>query len=164
MGPRITVFGVGSRMMRDERAGVAVLEELARRVLPRDVRLRETGTDGYGLVNDFEDTDVAIIVDCAEMGREPGTVLVFSPDEVASTVLDRRMSLHSLDLLGVIQLAQQLGYETAIRVVGIQPAVVDFGEELSEAVAAAVPRAVALVERELAAAIQGAAPAADRAE
>jgi hydrogenase maturation protease len=150
---RITVFGAGSRMMRDERIGIAVLDELARRDLPECVTLRETGTDGYGLINDLEDTDVAIIVDCAEMGRAPGTVVAFGPDEVESTVEDRRMSVHSINLLGVVQLAQTLGYAARIRIVGVQPQVVEFGDELSESVAAALPRAVELVEREIAAAL-----------
>ena len=151
---RVTIFGVGSRMMRDERAGIAVLEELAARSLPQGVRLRETGTDAYGLATDLEDTQAAIIVDCAQMGKEPGTVLVFSPEEAESTFLDRRMSLHSLDVLSVIQLARQLGCAATIRIVGIQPAVVDVGDDLSEAVAAAIPRAVALVEGEVAAALE----------
>jgi len=152
---RVTVFGAGSRMMRDERAGIAVLEELERRPLPEGVALRETGTDGYGLVNDLEDTDVAIVVDCADMGREAGTVLVFSPQEVESTVRDRRMSLHSIDLLGVMRLAKALGYATRIRIVGIQPKVVEMGEELSDEVAAALPRAVEAVYREIARAREG---------
>jgi hydrogenase maturation protease len=141
-------------MMRDERAGIAVLEELARRPLPDGVTLRETGTDGYGLINDLEDTDVAIIVDCANMGREPGTVLAFSPKEVESTVQDQRMSLHSVNLLGVVQLAKTLGLTARIRIIGIQPKVVEMGEELSDEVAAAVPRAIELVESEIAAALE----------
>ena len=152
MPPRITVFGAGSRMMRDERVGIAVLEALERRGVPEGVSLRETGTDGYGLVNDLEDTDAAIIVDCADMGREPGTVLAFSPEEVESTIRDRRISLHSVNLLGVVQLAQRLGYAARIRIIGIQPKVVEMGEALSDEAAAAVPRAVEQVEREIAAA------------
>jgi len=150
---RITVFGAGSRMMRDERAGIAVLEELARRALPQGVALRETGTDGYGLVNDLEETDYAIVVDCADMGKPPGTVVAFSPDEVESTAADARLSLHSINLLGVVQLARQLGCRAVVRIVGIQPQVVEFGDELSPAVAAAIPQAVSLVEREIAAAL-----------
>ncbi len=152
---RVTIFGVGSRMMRDERAGIMVLEELARRPLPPGVRLRETGTDGYGLAADLDDTDVAIVVDCAQMGREPGAVVAFSPEEAESTFQDRRLSLHSLDVLSVIQLARQLGCKAEVRIVGIQPGAVEIGDELSAAVAAAIPRAVALVEREIAAARAG---------
>ena len=140
--------------MRDERVGIAVLGALAGRELPEGVTLRETGTDGYGLVNDLEDADVAIIVDCADMGQPPGTVRVFGPDEVESTVQDRRLSMHSVNLLGVIQLAQTLGHKATIRIVGIQPQVVEMGEELSGVVAAAVPQAVELVLREIAAAMQ----------
>ncbi len=138
-------------MMRDERAGIAVLEELARLPLPEGVSLRETGTDGYGLVNDLEDTDAAVIVDCANMGQPPGAVLAFSPEQAESTLRDRRISLHSIDLLAVIRLARQLGVKAAIRIVGVQPQVVDFGEDLSPAVAAAIPRAVQVVLAEVAA-------------
>ena len=151
---RVTVFGAGSRMMCDERVGIAILEELARKPLPPGVALRETGTDGYGLVNDLEDTDAAIIVDCADMGKAPGTVLAFSPEEVESTLEDRRITVHSINLLGVVQLAQQLGCSASIRIVGIQPERVEMGEELSDIVAAAVPGAVELVEREIRTALE----------
>lgn len=135
--------------MRDERAGIAVLEELARRPLPEGVSLRETGTDGYGLLADLEEADLAIIVDCARMGKEPGTVLAFAPDEVENLGWDSRMSLHSVDLLGVVMLARQLGYETAIRIIGIEPQSVAAGDELSPPVAAAIPKAVELVLHEI---------------
>jgi hydrogenase maturation protease len=136
-------------MMRDERAGIAVLEALERRGVPEGVALRETGTDGYGLVNDLEDTDLAIIVDCADMGREPGAVVVFSPEEVESTIRDRRISLHSVNLLGVVQLAQTLGIRATIRIVGIQPKAIEMGEDLSPEVAAALPRALEAIDREV---------------
>ncbi len=146
---RIMVFGAGSRMMGDERAGIAVLEELSRTTLPHNVTLRETGTDGYGLLTDLEDADLAIVVDCAKMGLEPGSVVVFGPEEVEDRLPDKTISLHSISLLRVIQLAQQLGYTTRIRIVGIEPARVEPSEELSEPVAQAVPRAVRCVLEEI---------------
>ena len=141
--------------MGDERAGIAVLEELARRALPEGVALRETGTDGYGLATDLEDADLAIIVDCARMGKPPGTVLAFSPEEAQSVWQDRRMSLHSVDLLDVVSLVRQLGSRVAIRIIGIEPAAVEFGDELSPPVAAAIPRAADLVFEEIARAAPG---------
>ena len=146
---RIMVFGAGSRMMGDERAGIAVLEELSRTTLPHNVTLRETGTDGYGLLTDLEDADLAIVVDCAKMGLEPGSVVVFGPEEVEDRLPDKTISLHSISLLRVIQLAQQLGYTTRIRIVGIEPARVEPSDELSEPVAQAVPRAVRCVLEEI---------------
>ena len=103
-----------------------------------------------------EDADVAIIVDCADMGKEPGTVVAFSPHEVESTVRDTRVSLHSINLLGVVELAQALGYTAKIRIIGIQPQAVDFGEDLTEAVEAAVRPAAGLVVREIAATLEDA--------
>ena len=146
---RIMVFGAGSRMMGDERAGIAVLEELSHTTLPHNVTLRETGTDGYGLLTDLEDADLAIVVDCAKMGLEPGSVVVFGPEEVEDRLPDKTISLHSISLLRVIQLAQQLGYTTRIRIVGIEPARVEPSDELSEPVAQAVPRAVRCVLEEI---------------
>jgi len=146
---RIVVFGAGSRMMGDERAGIAVLEKLSHADLPDCVALRETGTDGYGLLTDIEDADVAIVVDCAKMGLEPGSVVVFGPEEVEDRLPDHTVSLHSISLLRVIQLAQQLGYTTRIRIVGIEPARVEPSDELTEPVTRAIPRAVECVLDEI---------------
>lgn len=147
--PRIVVFGAGSRMMSDERVGVAITEELARHPLPDNVTVREVGTDGYGLLSDLADADVAIVVDCARMGLEPGSVVVFGPEEVEDRLPDRRISLHSISLLGVVRLAERLGYGASIRIVAVEPQSVEPGEELSEPVAAAVPRALALIGEEI---------------
>ncbi len=154
--PRIIVFGAGSRIMSDEGVGIAVLERLARADLSDAVTLRETGTDGYSLLCDLEEADVAIIVDCAKMGRQPGTVVVFDPQEVQDVDAARRISLHSVSLLRLVRVARQLGYRGAIRIVGIEPQSIQPGEALSEAVARAVPVAVAKVKEEIERALRNA--------
>jgi len=153
---RIMVFGAGSRLAGDEAAGIAVVEELAAQELPEGVSVHEIGTDGYGLLSELaEDVDLAIVVDCAKMGLAPGSVAVFGPEEVEDLKPRRGLSLHSLNLLETIKLAQLVSPKARFRIVGIEPERLDLLESLSETVARAVPLAVERVKVEIERAIRG---------
>ena len=153
---RIMVFGAGSRLAGDEAAGIAVVEELAAQELPEGVSVLEIGTDGYALLSELaEDVDLAIVVDCAKMGHAPGTVAVFGPDEVEDLKPSRGLSLHSLNLLETIRVAQVVNPRTRFRIVGIEPERVELLESLSETVARAIPLAVERVKAEIERAIRG---------
>jgi len=68
---------------------------------------------------------------------------VFKPDEVASLKSDKVLSLHSADVLGVIELGKTLGEKLAeIHIVAVQPEFVGPREGLSDRVLRALPNAV----------------------
>ena len=146
----VVVIGVGNLLLRDEGVGVHVVREIQRLALP--VRAIDGGTAGVGLVDYLEHAAQVVFVDAARMGKEPGEVVRFGPEEVAAAVDEaeagERLSLHEQSLLGVLRLANALGYEPKVTIIGIEPKEIDWGTELSAEVAAAVPRVVELVRRE----------------
>lgn len=81
-----------------------------------------------------------LIVDAASMAQPPGTVRLVDPANVAGA----SFGTHGLPLT---VLADYLRAETgcAVLIVGIQPATVEYGEELSPAVAAAADAVVELI-------------------
>jgi hydrogenase maturation protease len=144
---RIVILGVGNLLKGDDGVGVRVIEALERGgTLPPGVELVDGGTGGPTLMTEFAGAAALIIVDAGELGAAPGTVREFGLDDVAATNTPRPFSLHDVGVMGMIDLARQVGeLPAAVRFVVVQPERFDTGDRLSAAVAGAVERAAEAV-------------------
>lgn len=119
----ITILGVGNILWADEGFGVRAVETLhARHVFPENVKLVDGGTQGLALLPLVEDTDVLIILDAVDFGREPGELVLADDDDVPQCLTAKKMSLHQtsmVDVLGLARLKDTLPLH--IRLIGVQP-------------------------------------------
>lgn len=146
--PRVLVLGIGNVLMLDEGIGNRVAEELERNYrFPADVRIVDGGTMGYGMMHLFRGVEFMLVVDAMDgTALTPGTVVRVSPRDFAPNQVMH--SLHDVRFVDVLQAAQLIDIMPDADCIGIQvqdmsPAELTIG--LSEAVEAAVPRAVAAV-------------------
>jgi hydrogenase maturation protease len=148
----ILVAGIGNVLRGDDGFGVEVARRL-HRLASEHVRIVDFGIRGFDLAYALaERPKKAILIDTATRGREPGTIYVLEPSDLAN---DPTIDPHAMHPLRALDLARALGgVPEELRVVACEPAT--FGEEevplmeLSPAVAAAVERAVKVVEEMLA--------------
>ncbi len=145
--PRVVVIGVGNELYDDDGVGVAVARELAAAGPPAGVEVIEGHVGGLDLLFDMEEADHVIFVDAVAMGRAPGEVVAFTPEEVKLLPPGTVASLHHIGLEQVLGLAELMGVTPNLHVVGIEPERVAPGLALSEAAARAVPVALAEVRR-----------------
>ena len=142
----ILVLGLGNPLQGDDGVGCRVAEALEGQVLQDNVEVMDGGTPGVGLINLFEGRDRVIVIDAAEMEREPGTVVRFRPEDVTLTGSNQRYSLHRSGVADALSLAHALNLALPeIVVYGVQPLRIDWTETLSPPVEAAVPRVVQAV-------------------
>lgn len=160
--PAVLVAGIGNVFLGDDGFGVEVVQRLAERLLPESVRVVDYGIRGYDLAFAMLDgPGQTILVDAMPRGEPPGTVTVLEvepevPDPAAAPDHGQgAFAGHSMTPQAVFGLVRALGGEPGrVLVVGCEPET--FGDDdqgqmgLSPAVAAAVPEAVATVERLLA--------------
>jgi hydrogenase maturation protease len=146
----VLVLGLGNPLRGDDGVGPRIIEELARRGLPEGVTALDVGNAGLDLLNVLEGWERAVIVDAAEMGREPGCFVRFTPDEVRLARSDDRHSLHDAGLSEALALADALGRTLPELVIfGVQPAEVGWKAGLSSAVEAVIPALADAVMEEL---------------
>jgi hydrogenase maturation protease len=139
----VLILGLGNPLQRDDGVGCRVIEELERRSLPPGVEVLDAGTPGIGLLNLLEGRQRVLIVDAAEMGRQPGEFVRFAADEVTLTGSTERFSLHRTAVADALALAHALALPLPeIVFFGVQPAQIGWGEGLSPEVEAAVSRVV----------------------
>lgn len=137
------VLGIGNTLLADEGVGVHVIHALGETLGDDDhVTLLDGGTLSFTLAAAIEDADQLIVVDASELKAAPGTVRTFVADDMDAFLNGPRRSVHEvglMDLMTIARLADRLPERRAL--VGIQPALVDWGDTPTEAVAAAIPAA-----------------------
>ena len=145
------ILGVGNEALRDEGIGVHVARALAPRDLPEGVQVRDGGTLGYALLGELEGVERLVLVDAMEMHLSPATIVSARLEELRCLTPPDRTSLHGTGLFDALELARALGLLPGdVRIVGVQPAEIGWGFELSPALKRALP---AVLDAVLAAAL-----------
>jgi hydrogenase maturation protease len=118
---QITILGVGNILLRDEGAGVRVIEHLDQRFRFADnVRLVDGGVLGVRLMGIVSETDVLIVVDAVQNRQPPGTLYRLEGEQVPRRVLAKQ-SMHQLDLPEVLALCSAIGKTPVTIVIGVEP-------------------------------------------
>jgi len=147
------VLGLGNVLMGDEGVGVRVVERLESTCGTRfpQVDFVDAGVGGMRVLHLIAGRRRAILVDCARMGVEPGTIRRFTPEEVCSRKILVHQSLHEADLLAILELSRQLGEcPEEVIVFGVEPEHVGEGIGLSECLGQRMEEYVRAVEDVLA--------------
>ena len=152
VNPRILVAGIGNIFFGDDAFGVEVVQRLARRQLPDDVRIVDFGIRGFDLAFALmEPYEVVILVDAVPRGGIPGTLYTIEPDlDALETSEPAELEAHGMNPMKVLSFVKAMGGESIrILLVGCEPSPIAPDEErmgLSEPVAKSVDEAVAIVE------------------
>lgn len=140
---RTVVIGLGNPLMGDDGVGLAALERLQDEwELDDDVTLVDGGTWGLSLLPAIEDAERLVLVDAIAAHAAPGELIELTRDRLP-IYLSRKLSPHQVDMRDALAVAELRGrLPNDIVAIGLQPAVVELGTELSPVVA---PRLDALV-------------------
>lgn len=140
MRPTTLLLGLGNPLRGDDGVGPRLVEELAQRGLPEGVTILDGGTGGLDLLQVLEGWRRVVVVDAADVGREPGQFVRFIADQVRLAESADSFSLHDAGLAEALALADALGQALPEMVIfGVQPADVGWGEGLSPALEAVLP-------------------------
>jgi len=148
------ILGVGNPILSDDGVGIHVLHELQKKYsqIPK-LEFDEYDTGGLSLAERFIGYQKVIMIDALALENgTPGEVHRLTIRDFMST--KRMYCAHDCNLATAYDLLQEkLGVELLpkeVVIIGIEIEKFDaFSEELTEKVAKAIPKAVALVENEL---------------
>ncbi|MCP5158620.1 MAG: HyaD/HybD family hydrogenase maturation endopeptidase [Gammaproteobacteria bacterium] len=146
----IIVLGLGNILLRDEGVGVRVIEALAERyTLPMEIEVVDGGTVGMDLLDTLAGCDHLLICDAVQTGAPPASVVKLADAEVPA-LFQTRFSPHQLGLAEVLAtLILMEEAPKAITLIGVVPADMELGAELSPEVAAVIDPAVEALVAEL---------------
>lgn len=131
---RTAVIGIGNELMGDDSIGPRVVRELIERnVIPPEIELIDEGRGGMRLIHHIKDVEKLILIDAADIDKDPGEWIVFRPEEVESIKDISGTNIHEWDLLKMLDLSKMMGEcPEDIRILAIQPRSLEMVEDLSE--------------------------------
>ncbi len=145
---RTLVLGLGNPILRDDGIGLRVVQEVEGALSGQaEVEVGEETHGGLRLMERLVGYDSAIIIDAMCSGSAPGTVRRLTPDMAPTK---HSASAHDVDLPTALAVGRKAGArlpeDRRIRLVAIEAEdVLNFGEDLTPAVDAAIPIAVEAV-------------------
>lgn len=153
---RTLVGGLGYRNLRDHSLGVVVSDRLAELEWPEGVLVEDVSYNPIAVVQRLQDqpVDRVLLVAAIERpGRAPGTIEAYRWDGALPDA-ERIQAAVAEAVTGVILLDNTLvvgrhfgGLPEEVLVVEVEPAIHEFGDDFSPAVAAAFDRVCELVTR-----------------
>ncbi|HEX6095856.1 MAG TPA: hydrogenase maturation protease [Thermoanaerobaculia bacterium] len=149
---KTAIYGIGNILLGDDGVGPAVVRYLSSNyTLPPDTTLEDLGTPSLDLPAYLAGYDRVIFIDAVALDAPPGTVRVFSRDEITSVPTGIRVSPHEPtinDALIVLDFAGTAPRDVVL--VGVVPETLEGGMRLSARVAGAVEGAGEVVRSEVA--------------
>ncbi|MGD9152340.1 MAG: hydrogenase maturation protease [Gammaproteobacteria bacterium] len=140
------ILGVGNIWRRDDGVGIEAIK-LLRQESMTNVDLINGGIDGLSLIDVIKRYQRAIIIDAVDMQLTPGTVKLFDIKEAKIKIKHDALSTHGFGLAEVLGLLEKLGCKTKIKIIGVQPQDISFGEGMTELVKASLLKVVNLCRR-----------------
>ena len=147
---KIIVLGIGNILISDEGFGVRVVEKLQECYeFPDNVQLLDGGTMGYELLHRLIGIQKLILIDAVNGGAAPGTLFRFSGPEV-NAYYRQKVSMHQLGIQEVLAMLEITDNTVPdLLVLGVQPASLEFGLDLSPIIEAAAETVAAQVITQL---------------
>jgi len=147
---KVVVLGVGNVLLKDEGIGVHVARALQEMIPDRrsELEIIDGGTspDAFLLLNGVHKL---IIVDAIKAGGTPGKVYRFHHDDIRSSD-SISLSVHQVGVLDSLQMMAVSGSQPEeVVIIGIEPAEIGWGLELSASLSRRMPQIIKVVVDEI---------------
>jgi hydrogenase maturation protease len=142
--PRIVIAGVGNLVLRDDGVGVHAVRALQENPIP-GVELVDIGTAILHGLPLIETAERVLVIDAVKGGQPAGTIYLF--DATGEGEMPSMVSVHSMGLREAMRILSPQAAHPAITVLGVEPAALGYGLDLSEQVQKAMPQVLRLARQ-----------------
>jgi len=144
LSEKILIIGLGSPIMTDDAIGLKVVETIELMGIP-DVETRQEAIGGLDIIPMLLGYRNVIIVDAIRTNAyEPGTVIIFDPEDFEPTVANA--SAHEINLATAMHIGRQLEPDRMperVKFVAVEVSdITTVSETMTDAVQTALPDAV----------------------
>ncbi len=146
---KLLVLGVGNILMQDDGIGVHAVHELLKEKEDwPQVDFIDGGTFTQDIFYLFEAYENILVLDVVRAGHPPATIFRLEEEDLRKDE-KQMLSLHDIDLLDSLGMAQMRGHRPYLRVIGIQPDTIDWGTSLTPPLADALPDFLATARKHI---------------
>lgn len=144
------ILGIGNTLLQDEGIGIHLLNYIKVQNPQwvscdapfEKIEMIDGGTLSFDLLSSIRAEQDLLVLDAVNLQQPPGTVYCFEDQAVDKFLSQPGKSVHEVslqDLFDMSRLVDQLPQRRAL--IGIQPEIIDWGNELTPTVQQALPKA-----------------------
>ncbi|MCG8565309.1 MAG: HyaD/HybD family hydrogenase maturation endopeptidase [Desulfobacterales bacterium] len=148
---KLLILGVGNTLLMDEGIGVHAIRKFWDEKENWDdtqVDFVDGGTFTQDIFYLFENYENILVLDVVRAGHPPGSLYRLAEEDLRKDE-KQMLSLHDIDLLDSLGMAQMRGHRPHLQVVGIEPKKIDWGMEMTPVLQDALPAFMALARKEI---------------
>ncbi|WP_027722756.1 NiFeSe hydrogenase maturation protease [Maridesulfovibrio zosterae] len=146
---KLLVLGIGNILLGDEGVGVHAVEELKKETWPEFVHLVDGGTFTHDIFHILEGYDGLLVLDIVHGSKEAGTMYRLEEKDLVQDE-KQRLSLHDIDLIDSLNMAEAIGKRPVMRVLGMEPEnYTDWSMEMTGTIKAVFPDFLAAARKEI---------------
>lgn len=142
------IIGIGNILLKDDGVGVYTIKQLENEKLPSTIELVDGGTSTLDTLSYFLDYNNIIVVDCLRAGYDPGTIYKIKPEDIKD-YRKENLSVHDVQILDVVKMANMLGKFPMVTIFGIEPEKICLDTEMTETMKNKIPEIIKLLKLEL---------------
>ncbi|MGI5922240.1 MAG: HyaD/HybD family hydrogenase maturation endopeptidase [Syntrophomonadaceae bacterium] len=143
------ILGLGNPLFQDEGLGIHMIHKLMNENITRRAELIDGGTDALALLGIVEEAEYLLIIDAVNADANPGSIRRFVGEEIP-LCLAAKISVHQIGFQEVLALARlRRNLPAHLVLLGVQPQSLGWGTELTETVAASLPRLTEMVYEQI---------------
>lgn len=146
---KLLVLGIGNNLLSDDGVGVSAALDLMKEEWPENVDIIEAGTFTQDTFYLYKGYDRLLVLDVIHANHEPGTIYRLEEEDLIHNE-SQRLSLHDVDLIDSLKMAELLGPRPRMRVLGMEPAdITTWNIGLTEKVMEKYPKFLEAARREI---------------
>ena len=151
-GKIIGILGIGNLLLGDEGFGVHCVQHIEQHYeIPENIRVFDGGTAGILLAPFIEQCDRLFVLDVIAIEDEPGSVHLFTEEDVRAGNVQTRMSPHQIGMLEILDICKIRGkVPEQIQFITVVPQTLEPGMELSPLIAERVSDVLGILIQSLA--------------
>ena len=146
---KIIVCGIGNTLLQDEGVGVHVVRELRKLPLPASVEVIEAGTMLLDFIFQLREARQVILIDAMRADGPPGSIYHADAKELLRSQTDQPLSLHQVGPVQILKIMALEQDPPPCLVIGIEPASLDWGLELSETLQEKMPEILRVLQEQI---------------
>jgi hydrogenase maturation protease len=155
---KVLILGLGNMLLKDEGIGVHVAQRLQEQSLPSSIEVIDGGTASLDVLLPARNAEKLVVIDAMRAGGKPGTIYkiqlkaegIDKLPEIFSWQESSKISLHQIGLVDALAAADRMNCAPKqIIIIGVEPAELDYGLELTNEVSRKVPEIIEMVLKEI---------------
>ncbi len=150
MDNTLLIAGIGHVLRKDDGIGPYMIAKLSTQNLPSNIVLVNVDSDALSLVDHLQQYQHALIIDAVNMKKPAGSIAVFSSEDIYTSIHSDALSTHGLGLADVLNMVAALDHSLHIKIIGIQPADIGYGQEFSAEIQAILTNIETIIYSEIA--------------